>query len=838
MAQLTTEQQAVVNHSHGHARVVAVAGAGKTTTLTHFIRARLQAGVSPRRILVLMYNKAAQLDFKARLERLLPNQPLPEIRTFHSLGLRIYQRLVARGVLPAWDGRLLGDGESEGVVWRLLQQLAASDDIRQEILSQRKKWVEPALGFIDRVKSGLDSPAQVFEQQKLPEDCALFVPLFDAFEAWRKEQRRISFADMLYDPVCCFRQNPQLAAEFGGHMAWTLVDEYQDINAIQQYLLETLQGGRGHVMVIGDPDQTIYEFRGSRPEFIIRAFEQQFENVSRYPLPHTFRYGHHLALLANHLIQHNRDRDPLLCLSHDSTPDTAVQVHRCSSEDEAGKVLSLVQAALLQRPAEQIAVIHRLWALCAPIELAFLQAGIPYQLHHSQSVLERWELQIFWLLLEIAAGEFHQRNRDQRYAGWQMLLTTPFPKIKRPILDGLAQRLANVGENLGVALQQALPDDMNKWQKRQLLARAELLDSAEHQPMPAGKLLADYLDATDLESGLADSAFSAQQIEDRQQTLRAFVRFMQQSGLMSDQALYWLRDLKARRMSQVQLLADGRQNGEPGEGVHLTSIHKSKGLEWPVVIIPGVNNHYFPYEVDGEFTTPASEESERRLLYVAMTRASLELHLLIPAASGSRSDNPRDVISRFYPELAVENSRRLGQALKAVSSPSALSSSSASSSASSLAAAGQTPLRLQAPVASWLGDYLQAVGKPLAIGVEEEMPSRRSAVSSRAESPLSGRRADKDTSARNTRSRDTSSKDARTRDIRIRRRAQVRSGTGVGGSKILSIRVWHPTLGRGRLQELDPRYYRIRFDSDDAVRTLDRSVADALLEWPDGPPQG
>lgn len=786
MAQLTAEQQAVVNHRDGHARVVAVAGAGKTTTLIHFIRARLADGVSPRRMLVLMYNKAARDDFQQRLERLLPGQPLPEIRTFHSLGLRIYQRLVSMGALPAWQGKLLSDGECEGTIWRLLQQLAPDDDIRQDILAQRKKWVEPALGFIDRVKAGLIPAAELFDQLGLHQACRLFVPLFDEFEQWRKQQRRITFADMLYEPVMCLRANPQLASLFGGHMTWTLVDEYQDINDIQQYLLETLHGGRGSVMVIGDPDQTIYEFRGSRPELIVSGFERHFGDVSHYPLPHTFRYGHHLSLLANHLIHHNVERESILCLSYSGTPDTRVQIEAVTSDDEAIRVLQRVKECLQTRAPEDIAVIHRLWALCAPIELAFLQAGIPYQLHHSQSVLERSELQIFWLLLEIAAGEFGQRDFDQRYAGWLLLLTTPFPKIRRPLLENMARQLAGTTVRMGAALQCLLPTEMNRWQQKQLETRAELIDSAEHQEQLAWKLLKEYMDQTELLKGVADSAFSAQQIEDRQQTLRAFVRFMKQTGLMARDALAWLRQLRDQRKVQ-------REQPGSGAGVHLTSIHKSKGLEWPVVMIPGLNNHYFPYQAEGEFATQTSDESERRLLYVAMTRAIDELYLFTPVPA-SVAETPRDEPSRFYHELAVENSRRVGAEL----------------------AAGEGVVRLvfNEAWASWLEDYVRQVGREPGFELQPSRPAHRKAITS-----------------------------VSTRAGRAGQATPAGPGlkTLTGKQKALAglpCKIRHQQLGTGVLVNAEAGHLYIRFDCESGIREFRTDLVLPLLEWPNGRPQG
>lgn len=677
---LTTYQQQIIAHQSGHARVVAVAGAGKTTTLTHFIAARLAQGVPVRRMLVLMYNRNARSDFELKLKRILPNQAHPEIRTFHSLALRIYQRLIAQQDLPAFVGKPLSDGEMENVLWRIMQSLA-DDDTKQDILSQRKKWVEPALSFVDLVKAGLDSPELVFEQTGLPANCNFFVPMFHEFEAWRKQQRRISYADMLYDVVQLFVRKPAIAAQFGGHMQWILVDEYQDINAIQQYLLDVLYAGRGSVMVIGDPDQTIYEFRGSRPEFLVKTFGEKMGQIQHYVLPHTFRYGHALSLLANQLISHNQERDDVLCLSHPSTPNTQVKLHQVRYE--APYVLAMIQNLAATHSLNDIAIINRLWALCAPIELALLQAGIPYRLHHSLSVLDRFELKLFYFLFEIAAGVFAQKSAKEKQDDWLNLLTTPYPKVKRQLLEQLAQKMATVEANFGEHLSRFLPKELSPWQAQTLQARAEIISAAEHLNVPAYKLVNDYIQASHLFEGIAENGFSAQQIEDRIQTIKAFAFFMKENALPSDQALAYLQQLKAKRSAQNQ-----------NEGVELISIHKSKGLEWPVVIIPGLNEHYYPYTPEGEFTTPSSDESERRLLYVAMTRAKNELHLIAPQvqAKGKKLEQDKKP-SRFEAELQVQSCLALAQAL----------------------VRGESELELTAEPPVWLEGYLAGVGAKLTV---------------------------------------------------------------------------------------------------------------------------
>lgn len=682
MSALTPEQLSIVHHPKGHARVIAVAGAGKTTTLVHFIQQRLISGNNSKRMLVLMYNKAAQSDFQIKLQQVLsqPSQQtgqqhfgaLPDVRTFHALGFKIYHRLISQGYLPGIQQDLIGAGEMDGVVWRLLQQVASSqgfEDTRQDILSQRKKWVEPAVAFIDLVKSDLLSPADMFEESELPHQCKIFIETFERFEQWRKEHNRITFSDMLYDPCMLFQQRPDIAQQFSGHMEWILVDEYQDVNGIQQFLLQILHGaggyqGNGQVMVIGDADQTIYEFRGSKPEYITKEFEKAFNTTdasgvelqtthTSYQLPHTFRYGHKLSLLANQVIGENQDREDVLCLSHPTTPNT--RIHLQHNSDYSQQVLTLLNELAEKRPLEDVAILNRLWGISAPIELALLQADMPYQLDHSQTVLDRFELEIFWILFEIASDNFKQRNRRQRKAAWLTLLTQPFPKVKRALLEDMAENISQHDSDLSQALWDAIPKDISKWQRQQLEDRGQVIEAAEmastelvegseandikqshakkshtkKRELKAWQLAQQYINATDLYEGIKDSAFSAQQIEDRSETIKAFVSFLRVTNKPANQIFDYLHQLKQRHQN--------KQN----TGVRITSIHKAKGLEWPVVIIPALSTRYYPYEAEGTFTTKSSEESERRLFYVAMTRAKEDLYLIAPPVWNSQRENKK-----------------------------------------------------------------------------------------------------------------------------------------------------------------------------------------------------
>ncbi|TXR54611.1 ATP-dependent helicase [Reinekea thalattae] len=620
--QYTDQQQAIIQHPGGHARIIAVAGSGKTQTLTGYLQRRLIEGADARRILVLMYNKSAQLDFERRLKtQLAGNIAIPEIRTFHSLGFRLCQSLVQRGQMNPFNKDILQDSDVEPIVWRLLRQLADSD-IADDILTRKKKWLEPAMAYFELVKSTLDSPEHVFETTGLPASCKLFIQAFYEFEDWRSQQQKMTFADLLYEPALRFKNEPAIAAQFAGHMQQYIVDEYQDINPVQSFLLQTLHGGVGDIMAVGDPDQTIYEFRGSQPTLLTEQFSQQYPAVTDYHLSHTFRFGDSLSLLANQVIagnyQNSQQRAP--CISHATASNTEVQ--RLACEDSAKAALEAIQR-WQQRPLKQIAVINRLWANSARLELLLLSHNIAYRMDNQQTVLERYELRPFRVLLQLAAGQAEHWNNKQRKQAWQALLSQPYLKIKKTIVDELINQLAHHHQHWGQALRNATPNRLSKYQSEQLFERARWIEKAERGQGEASAVLYGWLQATDYLNAIRDNAFSSAQVDDQVATVRAFVDFVRQSRWALAQGADALRELSERKTDAHT------------DAVLITSIHKSKGRQWPCVIIPELNNQFYPYQPEGELMISTSLASERRLLYVALTRAQQQLLLLTASQQSS-----------------------------------------------------------------------------------------------------------------------------------------------------------------------------------------------------------
>ena len=648
MTSLTDEQKAIVTLGYKHCVITAVAGSGKTTTLAWRIRHLLEQGHDPERMLILMFNRSARADFQRKLRELCHDVRirLPEIRTYHAMGLRLYRRFVREGYLRPLQGEVLSAQEVNYQAWHLIQRLAP-EDLQDEIRRSKKEFVETATAFIDRVKTTLDPPGTVFEALGFENRHRYLLDVFHAFEQWRREHQRITFADMLYEPVVAIHHNPPLQELVTDKMDLILVDEYQDTNEIQHLLLKYVAGDRARVTVVGDPDQTIYEFRGARPDFILSRFRREFPEPVSLNLSYSFRYGHRAALLANHLIAHNEDRKDVLCHSHPDTPDT--DIHLTSVREDADHVTRLAQQHIeAGESLEDMAVLVRVWSQSVPIELKLLARRIPYRIDAHKGALFTREMDSLMHLLALAAGEYREPASEtaflERRQLFQQLLRFPHCGLKEPELNAVADRLAGFSCDWGQLLQSMDTGNLKPLPARKLRRLGEALEAAEATPLPAHRIIEDYASATELFEGIRGLALTHETADERIGTVTGFQRYLATLDVDATTAIQHLRELKAHAGSSEQ------------NGVHLSTIHRTKGLQWPVVIIPGLQEKIFPYTARGDDDLASLLESERRLLYVGITRAIRSLHLLTCTESEVQERLP----SRFVSECHFELSRELG----------------------------------------------------------------------------------------------------------------------------------------------------------------------------------
>lgn len=626
---LTAEQQAVIHHAQGHARVAAVAGAGKTTTMAARVLHLLASGVAPKRILVLMFNRSAKDDFQRRLASMAPaGQALPDVRTFHSLGHRLTQSLCRWGILES--RRLLS---AEWQLERLLRQASLnvlSDAVERRDTALEGDRLEALAHFCGLVKAEMLAPEALYQRLNYDPDTDYFPAAFHEAERLLQYEGVMTYADLLYRPLLALEADSDLRRRVEGFLDHVIIDEYQDINAAQQRLLAVLAGRRASVMAVGDANQCIYEWRGARPDTMLENFTATFGEATNYPLSTTFRHGHALALAANHAIAANQRRPDQLCLAAADNPDTRLAV------GQGGRHLldAIIDWQAQGRALSDVSLLVRSWALSVPFQLALLQADIPFRLAREDRFVFRLPL------VQALAGYLKLSRRPallQDPEQLTLLLAQPTPFVARERLQRLAQHLAS---------RQAWPEnhdpvisDLKPIQRRTLKKRWALLcELPQLSAWPPAKLLQHVVDTIEAEKTLKRAAARRDKGEEDVRLLDVLI---EQAQSVEDPDAF------------IELLERPVEN--QAAGVLISTVHGAKGLEWPFVAVAGVNEEDFPYYSRDNPLTDDRLEEERRLFYVAITRSKEQLLVLHDGGSHRPS--------RFIAESAWQDSMQVAASL-------------------------------------------------------------------------------------------------------------------------------------------------------------------------------
>jgi DNA helicase-2/ATP-dependent DNA helicase PcrA len=614
---LTEEQLRIINHAGGHARVSAVAGSGKTTTMVARVGQLLRQGLSADQIMVLMFNKSARDSFAETMQEQLASavRQLPEVRTFHSLGLRLVNSFTRRGALPAYT--LV----TEEFVQEKLARQVANEVYRQE--QDNDGWlagdaIEEFLTFIDRVKSTVTDAAELFKKLDLSIRYSYFVKAYELFEKIRRERKIRFYADLIHEPLMAMLADDELAAWVTDRVEHIIVDEYQDINEAQQQLLKILAGSRAKVMVVGDVDQCIYEWRGAKPEYITTRFQIDFPQPDNYQLSFTFRYGHQLSLAANHLISGNRKRDQKLCISHRTTEKTVIT---CLEEHKKHPALAVLSAWREQgRSLREAVVLVRLFAQSVPVELALLEAGIPYRLEGNAQVFDCAEVLSLTGYLKLVVGSMADEGQEKREKMFTAMLSQPHLGIKREDMLLLVRSIAENPDSAVTVLRNWNGSDLPPFIRKRVEETADNWAwlAACSSSGRADVLLKQIVERLKLYDFYHNFSARSATAENRVKTCQAFIDFA-----------------AAQKLSVRQLLARIREFQRAGdtpaaETLLLTSVHRAKGLEWPLVILPGLEEGAFPFYRERDSGADDLED-ERRLFYVAMTRALEQVVCIHPA---------------------------------------------------------------------------------------------------------------------------------------------------------------------------------------------------------------
>ncbi|HEX2864370.1 MAG TPA: ATP-dependent helicase, partial [Deinococcales bacterium] len=632
--ELTAEQQAIVAHDRGPALVFAVAGAGKTTAMVRRIERLVREGVFPaRQVLATTFGRAAKADI-ARALSAFPHCRDVQVLTLHQVGYRLVRSASRRGA--SWlQGSEANENESaDRLVLQRALGLARSRqvDYRGELDGLD---LDDFLSYVGACKGNLayanleaarlpDEALAVATQAVAPPALPWYLDLYRIFEEVRVRDGFLTFDDMLLSGWEALVRYPEVLREAQAQYRCVLVDEFQDVNLAQAEILHLITAPGRDYMAIGDDDQTIYEWRGASPRFIL-GFERRYA-ARKYLMTDNFRCRAPQVALANRVIRNNRQREPKqLGLTRGFEGLTQVHVADGPMTLAAGVVNCIQEALDSGHRAPEVAVLVRQYAQTPFIERFLADRGIRYQVVGSQPFYARQEnatllayVRLALLDAQVLAGTPLTDAQVARFVPWWNAIAN------RPVryLTADARREISRGVTAGgLRLARALVsfEGANDRLSRSLLELAEILNwLGSVLDRPASLILGElerklgYADFLRRSSGFAETG------EGRAQSVLALVQFAGSGRSLRD----FLRDLDG-------LVASHPARGEEDpEAVRILTVHRAKGLEWPVVIVPGVN--------EGNFPMAGSEnvEEERRLLYVAITRAREVLHL------HARSDEP------------------------------------------------------------------------------------------------------------------------------------------------------------------------------------------------------
>lgn len=637
MSDLNTAQQEAVHYIDGPLLVLAGAGSGKTRVITRKIGYLVeQCGLQSRQITAVTFTNKAAREMKERIGRQLgadKGRGL-NISTFHTLGLNILRRELKRlGYKPGFS--IFDDQDSA----TLLKDLVRKQDNGDDALVSTAQW------RISGWKNDLISPEQALQQAEDELDTGQAL-LYANYQRALKAYNAVDFDDLILLPVHLFRSDPEALESWQNRIRHLLVDEYQDTNLAQYELVRQLVGVRAAFTVVGDDDQSIYAWRGARPENLARL-KQDFPQLKVIKLEQNYRSSARILKAANRLIANNPHVFDKRLWS-ELGPGAPLRVLECRNEEhEAERVVSeiLHQKFTGKTGNDDFAILYRGNHQARVFEKALRAHNLPYFLSGGSSFFARTEVKDIMAYLRLLA------NPDDDSALLR-IINTPRREVGPSTLEKLGvyaqQReisMLRASEELG--LQSLLSN--RPYARLQEFAKmiGHYAQRAEQQdPVNAIRALVNEIQYTDW---VRENSSSDAVAERRMENVNDLLEWLNalQNGELQEKTL-------SEMVSHLTLMdVLERQNEESGsDQVHLMTLHAAKGLEFPHVFLVGMEEELLPHRTSIE---DEDIEEERRLAYVGITRAQRSLTMTYAAKRKRYGELVRCDPSRFLLELPGED---------------------------------------------------------------------------------------------------------------------------------------------------------------------------------------
>lgn len=640
---LNEAQRAAVEYIDGPSLVIAGAGSGKTRVLTYKIAYLLSQGMKPWSIMALTFTNKAAREMKERIGKLVGNDLAQHLYmgTFHSIFSRIL-RAEAEHIGFNNNFTIYDESDSRSLIKAIVKEMGLDD----------KKYKPAAVhAKISMAKNNLmsaaayDSDAAIFEQNKraqMPEVGKIFV----AYVQRCKQANAMDFDDLLTLTYQLFREHEDIRHKYAARFDYVLVDEYQDTNHVQMSIVMQLCQEKQRVCAVGDDSQSIYSFRGANIDNILN-YQRQFQGTRLFKLEQNYRSTQTIVEAANSLIKHNRNQIPKDVFSENAKGEKIQYKPAYSDKEEAVIVAKDVKRIRREDGCQysDFAILYRTNAQSRSFEEEFRKQGIPYRIYGGLSFYQRKEIKDIIAYFRLVANPDDEEaikriiNYPARGIGAATVLK---------IADCAHQNQVSFWEVIGAPERYGLAvtkGTMNKLETFRLLISSFIERAQTTDVYELG-------DAIIKESGISQDIMSGKDADDlaRQENLEeflsgmsAFVEERREEGRFDE---LFLQDY----LQDVALLTDADSDGDKDEPrVSLMTVHAAKGLEFPTVFVVGLEENIFPSPLSA--ASLRELEEERRLLYVAITRA--EKHCILTNAKNRwrygkmEFDNP----SRFIDEI-------------------------------------------------------------------------------------------------------------------------------------------------------------------------------------------
>ncbi len=604
-----SSQIQAIQHLEGPALVLAGPGSGKTTVIAHRVKYLMeQHHVDPSRILVITFTKAAAQEMQERFSRLMDGRgSAVTFGTFHSVFFRILKYAYHYRA-----SNIIQEDQRREIIGACMEQSG---------METERELVQAILGEISEIKNDRIEIRHFYSQNCSQE---LFLELYQGYEQELRRRNQIDFDDMLGMTYELLRCRKDICRQWQAKYRYILIDEFQDINRIQYDVVRLLAEPRRNLFIVGDDDQSIYRFRGARPEIML-GFEKDYPDAVRILLNVNYRSTGILVKTASNLISCNRTRFQKQIRANEGQ-GIPVQVISCANPSEENRHVVQKMSEFFKQgvPWSDMAVLFRTNTGARGISEKMMEYNIPFQIRDAlPNVYEHWIAQDVFAYLLLARGDVTRGtilkiiNRPNRYISREALAAAngeqifpslaSFYKGKRWILERLERLNLDLARIRGMA-----PFAAVNYIRNGIGYEQYLREYAEKRGIPREELY-EVLDI------LQESAREYQTVEEWQEHIRQYGETLKQQS--------------------------GKKAKEAAEAVSLTTMHSSKGLEYQIVFILDVNEEVMPHH---KAVLEEDLEEERRLFYVAITRAKKNLYLYCTKERYNKNQKP----SRYLEEMA------------------------------------------------------------------------------------------------------------------------------------------------------------------------------------------